>query len=154
MRLTRVLVVVGVVLGLLVGGTGPAVAAKPVIERISVDDTFVDRFLSQACGVRVVTRAVGRLTFKTWDRTGTGPIAMTNVNVSLTARAGDNTYRFRDVGSDLVRRQPDGTLVLKISGQVPFAFKGVLKVDLTTGQVLHEPTRTVGTERVCAALTA
>jgi hypothetical protein len=154
MRLTRMLMAATVAVGVLVGGAGPAAAAKPTIERISVDDTFVDRFLSRECGVRVVTQVVGRITFKTWDRTRTGPVAMTNVNLTFTATVGDNTYRFKDVGADLVRRQPDGTLVLQIAGQVPFGFKGVLRINLYTGEVLHEPTRTVGTEKACAALTA
>jgi hypothetical protein len=136
------------------GAATPALAAPPVIERVPVDDTFVDEFLTEACGVPVTSRAVGSLTFKTWDRTGTGPIEMTNVNISITATAGDNRVRFRDVGADLVRRTPDGTLVLMIAGQVPFAHKGVLKINPETGEVLHEPTRTVGTDRVCAALTA
>ena len=153
MRLTRMLIAAVVVVGGLVGGAGPADAAAPTIERISVDDRFFDQFLTEACGVRVTTHALGRLTLKSWDRQGTGPVEMVNVNITLTARAGDNTYRFKDVGSDMVRRQPNGTLLLRISGQVPFAHKGVLKINLDTGQVVHEPTRTVGTEQVCAALT-
>ena len=154
MKLVRMLVAAAAVVGVIAGGAVPAAAAKPVIERITVDDTFADQFLSRECGVRVETRAQGRVTFKSWDRQGTGPVEMVTVNVTLTARAGDNTYRFRDVGSDMIRRLPDGSLLVRISGQVPFAFKGVLKINLDTGQVVHEPTRMVGTERACAALTA
>jgi hypothetical protein len=33
--------------------------------------------------------------------------------------AGDNTYRFRDPGVNLVRVEPDGTAVLSVVGQVP-----------------------------------
>jgi hypothetical protein len=44
--------------------------------------------------------------------------------------------------------------VLSIVGQVPFDFKGVLKIDLGTGEVLHEPTAPYDTTKVCAALTA
>ena len=153
MKLIRMLVAGALLVGVLVGGAGPAGAAKPTIERVSVNDTFPDPFLSRACGVRVVTHAQGRLILKRWDRPGTGPLEMTNVNVTLTARAGDNAFRFKDVGADLLRRQANGTLLLKISGQVPFGFKGVLKINVTTGQVVHEPTRMVGTERACAALT-
>jgi hypothetical protein len=34
--------------------------------------------------------------------------------------------------------EPDGTVVLSITGQVPFAFAGVLKIDLETGDVILE----------------
>ena len=42
--------------------------------------------------------------------------------------------RFRDVGADVVRIEPDGTATLMIIGQVPFDFTGVLKIDLETGR--------------------
>jgi hypothetical protein len=38
-----------------------------------------------------------------------------------------------------VRIEPDGTLVLLITGQVPFFFAGALIVDLETGDVILEP---------------
>ena len=44
-----------------------------------------------------------------------------------------------DVGADLTRIEPDGTLVLSVIGQVPFDFAGVLKIDPETGEVIHEP---------------
>ncbi|MGY1651721.1 hypothetical protein [Geodermatophilus sp. SYSU D01119] len=140
----------------LLGLAAPALAAPPTFERVQFDDTFSDEFLSEECGVDVTTRAVGQVTTRTFDRKGTGPLVLTTVNVSLTATAGDNTVRFRDVGGDLLRREPDGTLVLSIIGQLPFQFTGVLKIDPDTGEVLHEPANTTDDEleRVCAALTA
>jgi hypothetical protein len=137
----------------MLGGTGIAQAEKPRIERVDVNDTFVDRFLSRECGVRVTGTATGRVTFKEFDREGTGPLFAVNINVLLTLTAGDNTVRIRDVGSDMERRQPDGTVLLRISGQVPFGFKGTLKINLTTGEVVHEPQRTQDTGAICAALT-
>jgi hypothetical protein len=38
----------------------------------------------------------------------------------------------------VLRIEPDGTVVLSITGQVPFAFAGVLKIDLETGDVILE----------------
>ena len=74
----------------------------------------------------------------------------------MTATAGDNTYRFRDVGADLVRIEPDGTAILSIIGQVPFDFNGVLKIDLETGEAILEPHALTAdrVERACAVLTA
>jgi hypothetical protein len=110
-----------------------------VIERITIDETFVDELLSEACGVTVTTTARGHITFKTFAGEGTGVAELTNINVGLTATAGDNTFRFRDVGIDQVRIEPDGTAVLMVTGQVPFEFAGALKIDLETGDVILEP---------------
>ena len=48
---------------LLAGLTGPAagVGAAPVFERITVDETFVDEELSEACGVAVTGTARGHV---------------------------------------------------------------------------------------------
>ena len=75
--------------------------------------------------------------------------------MSLTATAGDRIFRFRDVGADLVRIEPDGTAVLQIIGQVPFEFAGIFKVDLDTGEVILEPgdRSEWQIERACTALT-
>jgi hypothetical protein len=132
---------------------GPANAGKPTVEVIEVDETFADEFLTEECGVDVTTHVVGRVRLRDFDRTK-GTITVNNVNLTLTATAGDNTARFRDVGSDHVRITPDGQMILSITGQVPFEFKGVLKIDPETGEVLHEPSAAYDTTRVCARLTA
>jgi hypothetical protein len=83
-----------------------------------------------------------------------GTVTVNHVNLTLTATAGDNTARFRDVGTDHARITPDGQLILSITGQVPVDFKGVLKIDPEIGEVLHEPSAAYDTTRVCARLTA
>src|SRR5687768_14961087 len=115
-----------------------AAAAKPTIERFQVDESFPDDFLTEACGVPVTTTARGHVILRTFSDGGTGPVELRTINVGLTARAGDNVYRFRDVGADLVRVEPDGTVILMITGQVPFEFSGVLKIDLATGETILE----------------
>lgn len=132
-----------------------AFAGKPTFERFDIDETSEDGFLTAECGVPVTTRAQGHITLRTFDG-GTGPVELTTINVGLTAMAGDNTYRFRDVGADLLRVEPDGTAILMIIGQVPFGFTGVLKIDLETGEAILEPQHTTegNIERACAALTA
>jgi hypothetical protein len=104
----------------------------------------------------VRTRAEGHITLRTFDGGGTGAVELTTINVGLTARAGDNTYRSRDVGADLLRVEPDGTAILMIVGQVPFGFTGVLKIDLETGEAILEPQHSLegNVEKACAALTA
>lgn len=143
--------------GLLVLGAlvAPASAAQPSLERIEIDETFEDEFLSEACGVPVTTRVAGHIIVRTFAGGGTGPAELRTLNLGFEATAGDNTFRFRDVGADLVRIEPDGTAILMIIGQVPFGFTGVLKIDLETGEAILEPQHTTDDRvaRACAVLT-
>jgi hypothetical protein len=133
-----------------------AFATQPVFERFDIDETFDDTFLTAECGVPVTTRAQGHVIVRTFEGGGTGPAELTTFGIRLTATAGDNTYRFGDVGADLVRIEPDGTAILMITGQVPFQFTGVLKIDLETGEAILEPQHSLegNVEEACAALTA
>jgi hypothetical protein len=150
-RTTGVLALLGALFAVVLGATGAA-AQAPEKEVIPIDDTFDDQFLTEACGVPVTTTATGRMTIFTFD--GVVLQELTTVSVSFVASAGDNQARFRDVGIDQVRVQPDGTVILSIVGQVPFDFTGVLKINPETGDVILEPHHDVDTTRVCERLTA
>jgi hypothetical protein len=133
-----------------------AMAAKPTIERIDVDESFADEFLSEECGVEVTTQALGHIIVRTFSGEATGAAELRTVNIALTATADGNTFTFRDVGADLVRIEPDGTAILMLIGQLPFDFTGVLKIDLETGEAILEPQHTVfeeDLEAACEALT-
>ena len=150
-RKTQVLaLVIGTVLVL---APPAATAAPPERETITFSDTFADEFLTEACGVDVTTTVNGRVTFFTFPDRPVGPQDLTSVHVDFLATAGDNQVRFKDVGIDLVRVGPDGTVTLMIVGQVPFDFTGALKINLTTGEVILEPRHTVDTTRACRLLT-
>jgi hypothetical protein len=141
---------------LLAGLAGPAtgLGAAPVFERITVDETFVDEELSEACGVAVTGTARGRVTLRTFP--GSSRLATVNtINVGITLTADGRTFRLRDVGADVARVQSDGTVVLLISGQVPFAFAGALKINPETEEVLLEPNDRSEAQiaKACAALT-
>ena len=118
---------------------GVAVGAAPTFERITVDVTFADEDLTEACGVPVTTTAQGHVILRTFSGEGTGVAQVNSVNVGVTSTAGDRTFRFRDVGADLLQIKPDGTVVFMITGQVPFAFAGVLKINPDTEEVILEP---------------
>ena len=137
-----------------VAAAGPAVAVPPVIERVQFEDSLHDEFLTEECGVDVTTAVSGRVTTITSSGEEPRLVEVRTINIGLTATAGDNTFRFRDVGADMLRIEPDGTLVLSIIGQVPFEFTGVLKIDLNTGEAILEPHHVLDTARACAALTA
>lgn len=138
-----------------VAATAPeALAGKPEMQRFDVDTVFADPFLSAECGVAVSVRQRGHIILRSFDRE-TGLVELNTLNFALTATAGDNTYRFRDVGADQVKVTADGP-ILSIIGQIPFGFNGVLKINLDTDEVVHEPTASTEgrIDEACAALTA
>ena len=140
MSIPRAMVCVTGVL-LLAGVAAPAAGAggKPVFERVTVDDAFVDEELSEECGVAVTGTAHGHITLRTFPGEGPGLATVNSINVGITLTADGRTFRLRDVGADVARVQADGSVVLLISGQVPFFFAGVLKIDPETEEVLLEP---------------
>ena len=129
-------------------------AGKPIVTRINIDETTPDTFLSEACGVDVMTQARGHVITREFDR-AKGTVELTTFAVRLTAMAGDNSYRFHDVGNDHIKITKDGP-ILQIVGQVPFEHTGALKINLDTGEVIHEPSHDISgrLEDACAALTA
>jgi hypothetical protein len=135
---------------------GVGVGAAPTFERIVVDETFApDEFLTEACGVVVTSHLEGHITLRTFSGEGTGVAEVRSINIGITATADDRIFRFRDVGADVTRIEPDGTAVVSVAGQVPFFFAGVLKIDLETGEAIFEP-RDRSAEQLaqaCAALT-
>jgi hypothetical protein len=145
---------VGLITVLVVALAPASVAGgKPVLETITFADTFEDEDLSEACGVDVTTTLSGRITSFAFPDRPIGPEDLRTVEVDFLATAGDNTVRFKDVGIDMVRIEPDGTLILLIVGQIPFDFTGVLIIDLETGEAILEPVHFVDTTRVCRLLT-
>jgi hypothetical protein len=130
-------------------------AAAPVRERIDIDTTFHDDFLTEECGFDVMTHQRGHIIIREWPDREKGTVAVTSLNFALAAMANGNTYRFRDVGADHVKLTKEGP-ILSIIGQVPFDFIGVLKINLETGEVVHEPGHDISSRlaEACAALAA
>jgi hypothetical protein len=147
------LVLVGVVVGLLSLPTA-SLAASPEIIRIPVDETFDDDFLTEVCGVPVVTTVQGSIAIRLFDRETTGPLEVFTINLGFTARSPDGVARFRDVGADLYRITSDGSLIQQVMGQVPFEFAGVARWDAVTTEPLKEPRDRSEwqVDRICAAL--
>ena len=72
--------------------------------------------------------------------------------MNYVATAGDNRIVFKDVGVELSRITSQDLVILQFAGQRPFAFTGVLMIDIFPGEV-HQPQHTVDTERACRLLT-
>ena len=135
-------------------GATAAAAQAPEKEVIPIDEMFVDPFLSEACGVEVTITLTGQVTHFTFPDRPVGLQELFTVNMAVVATAGDNQIRVRNVGADVVRVTPDGTAIITTTGQVPFEFTGVLKINLDTDEVILEPHHVVDIEAVCERLTA
>ena len=123
----------------LVTAAAPAQAAAPTIERIPIEDSFYDDFLSEECGVDVWTTISG---FRIERDFGDGAgklLGLATINVTGTSSSEFGSVVVKDVGADQVKVSPDGTVTLSVTGQVPFDFVGVLVFDLDAGEVVKEP---------------
>ena len=156
MRKALCSVIAGVGLtGLLVVGAplASSAAPPPLRETVTFSETFQDPFLNEACGVHITITSDGRITFLTFPDRPVGPQDLESIHIDFLATAGDNSVSIKNVGVDLVRVQPDGTVILVGAGQAPLGFAGVLKINLTTGEVITEPGHDAGTTRLCRQLT-
>ena len=97
----------------------PVSAGKPETERVSIDDTFVDDELSEACGVEVHVQETGHITFRTFTDADGNPVREVNnyaVRVRLWSVNGE--IRAQDVGADRATYLDDGSIVVIIIGSV------------------------------------
>ena len=129
---------VAIATAVLLAGGGSALAGKPTIERIPLDGTFLDEFLTEACGVEIMTTERGHVAIRTFE--DARHVEVFTINATLTAVGPGGTIRFKDVGSDLTRIDENGDLITSIHGQVPFDFNGTLVLNRDTGEILHDPT--------------
>jgi hypothetical protein len=123
-------------------------------ETITISDTFQSSILSPACGVEVTITINGSLRVLTFPDRPVGPQDLTIANIDWVASAGNNKVRFRNVSVELVRVEPDGTVIVSTAGHQPVEFTGVMKINLDTGEVVLEPQHFADIERLCELLTA
>ena len=124
---------------LLTATASPALAAPPTIERIPIEDTFADGFLTEECGVDVTTTLSGFRIERSFLDSDGNLVSVATINVTGTASSEFGSFRVKDVGADQVKVAPDGTVTISIIGQVPFDFTGILVFDLDAGEVVKEP---------------
>jgi hypothetical protein len=153
---TRVAIAAAMAASTAAAAAAPTIAQPPEIEHVKFEETVTDDFLTEMCGVQVTATVKGNYSVITFGDDGTGLQEVRTVNASITVSADGNTYRFRNVGADVVRVEPDGTVILMLIGQLPFFFNGVMKIDLETGEVLMEPQHSTEDEvaEACEALTS
>jgi hypothetical protein len=123
-------------------------------EKFTISDTFPSSILSPACGVEVTITITGSVMVLTFPHRPVGPTDLQIANIDWVATADNNQVRFRNVGIELVRVEPDGTVSVTIAGHHPVEFTGVMKINLDTGEVIQEPEHSADIKRLCELLTA
>jgi hypothetical protein len=108
-----------VLAALLAAVAQPAAAAKPLIERISIDDQFTDPFFSAECFFEVTFTATGSVLVHTWE-TDDGEVARQVVNYAIRASysANGNTLHAVDTGVDTFTVYPDGSMLFHVVGSI------------------------------------
>ena len=97
----------------------PVSAGQPDMERVPIGDTFVDEFLTEACGVEVHVQEIGHITLRTFTDAAGNPVREVNnyaVRVRLWSVNGD--IHAQDVGADRATYLDAGSIVVIIIGSV------------------------------------
>jgi len=116
----RGLLLRSMILAALVAATAqPVAAAKPVFERIPIDDQFTDEFLSDECGFEVTFTATGFIVVHTWLNADEELVRqVVNYGIRGSYSANGNTLRFVDTGVDTFTVNPDGSMLLHVVGSI------------------------------------
>lgn len=115
----RIARIVGLgVLGVLLVAA-PVSAGKPTQEWIDGSETYVDPFLSDACGVEVVTTVTGHFITRTFSDAAGNPVReLNNYAFGASYTSANGSVRLRDVGVDRVSYLADGSIIQIIIGNV------------------------------------
>jgi hypothetical protein len=110
-------------------------------EEIPVSDTFRSKILSDHCGFKVNFTITGTIRVLTAPQKPVGPQDLSVVNIAGVFIAGTNQVPFQTANIEIIRVEPDGTVVTQIAGKT-VEFTGLqLKTNLDTGKttMIKEP---------------
>jgi hypothetical protein len=97
----------------------PVAAAKPLLERIPIDDQFTDPFFSTECGFDVTFTGTGFIVVHTWlGPDGELERQVVNYGIRSSFSANGNTLRAVDTGVDTFTVYPDGSMLLHVVGSL------------------------------------
>jgi hypothetical protein len=108
------------VLAVLLLGASASPAAKPTFTRIDRRRIGPRRVPHGGMWVPVTFSAQGHVTIRDLELADEGLASVLSVNVATIVSANGNEVTFLDVGADVVRVAPDGTVIVSIIGQLPF----------------------------------
>lgn len=113
----------------------PVFAAQPEMERVPVDDVFVDDFLSDACGVQVTAHVTGHFILRTFtDAAGDPTRAVNNYAISVAWSSVNGALGAKDVGADHITFLDDSILVVIIGSVQSISLPGQGRVYQDTGR--------------------
>jgi hypothetical protein len=104
-------------------------------ERETVSGTFPSEILHDACGFDVTITFTGTVTRLT------GPQDLELGNIAVIFKAGNNEVRFHSASLERKEPQPDGSVLISVSGRRT-EFTGLeVKIDLQDGEtiIIKEP---------------
>lgn len=97
----------------------PVAAARPEIITETVDETFPDEFLSEACGFPVTVTVSGKVRIRIWLDAEDNPTReIFTINVHGSISAGGQALRFVDAGMDKALFLEGGGVRVEIHGNV------------------------------------
>jgi hypothetical protein len=97
----------------------PVAAAKPLLERIPIDDQFTDPFFSTECGFEVIATFTGFIVVHAWlNADGELVHQVVNYGIRGSYSANGNTLRSVDTGVDTLTVYPDGSMLFHVVGSV------------------------------------
>ena len=140
----------------LVAAVAPNVwAGKPVRDRIDIDVTFHDEFLSEECGFDVTTNQRGHITFREWPDRDSGTVRSTR-SASRSRRWRTATRTGSATSGPTTSSSPRTGRSCRSSGSFHSTSPASSKINLATDEVIHEPRHDISgrLEEACATLAA
>lgn len=137
-------------LGVVLAAAPANAAGKPVMERIVVDETFVDAFLSTECGTPVTVVVSGHFMTRSWFGADGNPVReLNNYALTVTWSSANGSITAKDVGADRATFL-NGNIVVIIIGNVTsisipgqgriYSDVGRAQFEITFGAPGQEPT--------------
>lgn len=119
---------------------GPVWAGQPQREFVPIDELFVDKFLSDECGVEVNAHVTGHIIFRLFTDADGNPIRELNNYANQIRWWSENgEIRAQDVGADRATYLDDGSLIVIIIGSVQsFSIPGQGRVYADVGRTMLE----------------
>ena len=97
----------------------PALAAKPLIERVTFEDEFTDDFLSDFCGLDVTVSVSGQFVSHVWLDGDENLIReVFNIAVHGSISAGGAKLHFVDTGLDKTTALEGGAVRIEVHGSI------------------------------------
>ncbi len=114
----------------------PANAGKPEMERLPIDEVFVDEFLSEACGAEVTAHFTGHIIFRLFEDAEGNPVReLHTFDTGGTFTSVNGSVTFKDVGADRITYLSDGSLIQVVIGNVrSFSIPGQGRVYADVGR--------------------